>query len=285
MASEREKQQIITELDKKLRDPSIAVRYCGFRRGPASTLPDPGDFSLLRCLVFPWRRCRAVAGFANVLKGQPSTEIINSVFLKLGDAFGAENNNLLRYFVLRVFHCCRKELVRVLNVEVLVKKVKYVFDSNDPAARSLAIRAYACMAELLVDNLRVHSDVHNALRSPNAMEVRACIRCVHALARVSGSFAENSLPIISKMIQSIETPNEIRAELLLTLGYMHRNPTTALAAMKTLEVYAIALDHVLSCAALPSHLTCTGKSRPSLPIVSGALLSTHSEVHMPRAGH
>jgi hypothetical protein len=66
---------------------------------------------------------------------------------------------------------CRSQLLRVFNTDILVQKVHSVLEKSiDPIARSLALRAFASMAELLVHNQRVHADIRNALRSPNAVE-------------------------------------------------------------------------------------------------------------------
>jgi hypothetical protein len=123
----------------------------------------------------------------------------------------------------------------VYNIDILVKRIHSVFGSNDPLARALAIRAFGSMEEVLADKPRVHSDVRNALRSPNDIEVRACVRCVHALSRSSETFAEESLPIIAGMVTALETPHDVRTDLLLSLAHMHRSPTAALGALRALE--------------------------------------------------
>ncbi|EKX40178.1 hypothetical protein GUITHDRAFT_113657 [Guillardia theta CCMP2712] len=166
--------------------------------------------------------------FVNILSSYPTTSVCNSIFLKLGDIFKS-GDNTIRFCVLKVFEKCRKLLVRVFNAERLVKRVHHVFENEiDPAARSLAIRMFACMAILLVDDKRIHSDVRNAIRSPNESEVSACIFCIKELCRVSISFASDTLSLIREIVLALETPLMQRLQLISSLEYMCGDPVTAL---------------------------------------------------------
>ena len=164
----------------------------------------------------------------NILSSYPTTSVCNSIFLKLGDIFKS-GDNTIRFCVLKVFEKCRKLLVRVFNAERLVKRVHHVFENEiDPAARSLAIRMFACMAILLVNDKRIHSDVRNAIRSPNESEVSACIFCIKELCRVSVSFASDTLSLIRQIVLALETPLMQRLQLISSLEYMCGDPVTAL---------------------------------------------------------
>eukprot|EP00960_Hanusia_phi_P073135 767948-Hanusia_phi.AAC.7 len=210
-----ESQSAVIELDKLLNNKSStsAVRYC------CAFGSVPETFTI---------RCSAVASFVNILSSYPTTSVCNSIFLKLGDIFKS-GDNTIRFCVLKVFEKCRQLLVRVFNAERLVKRVHHVFENEiDPAARSLAIRMFACMAILLVDDKRIHSDVRNAIRSPNESEVNACTFCIKELCRVSVPFASDTLSLIREIVLALETPLMQRLQLIAALEYMYGDPVTAL---------------------------------------------------------
>lgn len=141
-----------------------------------------------------------------------------------------------RFAVVSVMERCRSQLMRVFNTDILVQKVHSVLEKSiDPIARSLALRAFASMAELLINNQRVHSDVRNALRSPNATEKAACTLCVQQLSEVSASFAQGSIGLIGRLVTALETPMDQRIQLISVLHHMHRDPSTALQSRAVLQ--------------------------------------------------
>jgi len=143
---------------------------------------------------------------------------------------------LYRFAVVNVMERCRSQVVRVFNTDILVQKIHSVLEkSTDPVARSLALRAFASMAELLVNNQRVHSDVRNALRSPNAGEQAACTLCAQHLSEVSASFAQGSIGLLGRLILALETPMAQRLQLVNTLHHMHRDPASVLQSRAVLE--------------------------------------------------
>lgn len=173
-------------------------------------------------------------GYANLLRGNPTAAVCNGAFLKLGDTF-QRGDNLLRYCACKVMGSTRLQLSRVFNVQRLVKRIHVVFESNDPVARSLAVRAFSSMSELLVSNSRVHSDLRNALSSPNEDEALACVLCVSDFAAASPSFALRSVSLLESFITALETPMDTRVRLIRALRFMHRDRECALHAMSILE--------------------------------------------------
>jgi len=138
--------------------------------------------------------------------------------------------------VVNVMSRCHSQLMRVFNTDILVHKVHTVLEKSiDPIARSLALRALASMAELLVNNLRVHSDVRNALRSPNEVEQTACILCVQRLSERSVAFASGAVGLIGALITALETPLSQRLQLIAVLQHMHRDPGTVLQSREILQ--------------------------------------------------
>jgi len=141
-----------------------------------------------------------------------------------------------RFAVVNVMERCRSQLIRVFNTDILVQKVHSVLEKSiDPIARSLALRAFASMAELLVNNLRVHSQVRNALRSPNTMEQTACTLCVQQLSEHSPSFAQGSVGLVGRLVTALETPMNQRLQLIAILQHMHRDPATVLESRRVLQ--------------------------------------------------
>jgi integrator complex subunit 7 len=174
-------------------------------------------------------RCGAVAGYAILLQGKSSASVCNSAFLKLADIFEKTPDNMLRFAVVNVMGRCHAQLMRVFNTDILVHKVHTVLEKSiDPIARSLALRALACMAELLIHNQRIHSDVRNALRSPNEIEQTACILCVQRLCQLSQAFASGAISLIGGLVIALETPLQQRLQLIPVLQHMDRDPRTVL---------------------------------------------------------
>ena len=180
-------------------------------------------------------RCWAISGYAGLLQDKPPASVCNSAFLKLGDVFEKAADNMLRFAVVTVMERCRSQLMLVFNTDILVQRFHSVLEKSiDPIARSLALRALASMAELLMNNHRVHSDVRNALRSPNAIEQAACTLCVVELSELSASFAQGSIGLIGRLVTALETPMPQRLQLISLLHHMHRDPTSG---GKTVALY------------------------------------------------
>jgi len=181
-------------------------------------------------------RCGAVAGYAILLQGKSSASVCNSAFLKLADIFEKTPDNMLRFAVVNVMGRCHTQLMRVFNTDILVHKVHTVLEKSiDPIARSLALRALACMAELLIHNQRIHSDVRNALRSPNEIEQTACILCVQRLSQLSQAFASGAVSLIGGLVIALETPLQQRLHLISVLQHMDRDPRTVLQSRQILH--------------------------------------------------
>jgi hypothetical protein len=88
---------------------------------------------------------------------------------------------------------------------------------------------------LLVHNQRVHSDVRNALRSPNSDEQASCVLCVQHFSELSASFAQGSIGLVGRLVLALETPMARRLQLIATLHHMHRDPTSVLQSRAVLE--------------------------------------------------
>eukprot|EP01018_Ginkgo_biloba_P017912 Gb_21226 [translate_table: standard] len=109
----------------------------------------------------------------------------NSILLRLADAFRT-GNNFSRLCVVKVFllefrrrHCKKgKEYKgifakeRVPNHLEMLKRVKAVLHSGDVVARSLALRALGCLADLGKDSADIRRVIVEAIESPYLLEVR-----------------------------------------------------------------------------------------------------------------
>ncbi|EFX67345.1 hypothetical protein DAPPUDRAFT_63939, partial [Daphnia pulex] len=69
----------------------------------------------------------------------------------------------LRLCVLRVCQQSEKHLDKILNVSEFFQRIFTVIHSNDPIARSLALRTLGSMAIIISDRKSVHYSIHNSL--------------------------------------------------------------------------------------------------------------------------
>lgn len=66
------------------------------------------------------------------------------------------NNNLVRYWILRVILDSEQQLRKVVNIDEVVKRVFVVLQSNDPIARVLTLRLLGAMAHIIAERSDVH---------------------------------------------------------------------------------------------------------------------------------
>jgi integrator complex subunit 7 len=193
---------IITDLDKGLRSPNIG------------------------------EQCEALVRFPKLFEKYPFPIVINSNFLKLAEFFRV-GSNLFRLWVLRVCEQSEKHLEKITNVDEFVKRIFMVIHSNDPIARSLTLRILGSVACIIPEKQQVHHAIRRALDSHDTVEVEAAIYASAQFAEQSKTFAISMCSKVASMIESLQTPINMKLQLIPVLKYMYHDANTA-ALVKTL---------------------------------------------------
>lgn len=179
-------------------------------------------------------QCEAIVRFPKLFEKYPFPIVINSNFLKLAEFFRL-GSNLFRLWVLRVCQQSEKHLEKITNVDEFVKRIFMVIHSNDPVARSLTLRALGSVASIIPEKQQVHHAIRRALDSHSSQEVEAAIYASVQFAAQSKTFAISMCSKVASMIESLQTPVNMKLQLIPVLRHMHHDANTA-ALVKTLCV-------------------------------------------------
>ncbi|XP_059616371.1 integrator complex subunit 7 [Phlebotomus argentipes] len=179
-------------------------------------------------------QCEAIVRFPKLFEKYPFPILINSSFLKLAEFF-QNGSNLLRLWVLRVCQQSEKHLDKILSVDEFVKRIFYVTHSNNPIERALAIRTLGAVARIIPEKPQVHHAIRQALDSHDMVEVEAAIYASVQFAAQSKTFAISMCSKVATMIESLNTPINMKLQLIPVLRHMHHDANTA-ALVKTLCV-------------------------------------------------
>ncbi|GAB0091802.1 Integrator complex subunit 7 [Sergentomyia squamirostris] len=177
-------------------------------------------------------QCEAIVRFPKLFEKYPFPILINSSFLKLAEFF-QNGSNLLRLWVLRVCQQSEKHLDKILSVDEFVKRIFFVTHSNNPIERALAIRTLGAVARIIPEKQQVHHAIRQALDSHDMVEVEAAINASVQFAAQSKTFAVSMCSKVATMIESLNTPINMKLQLIPVLRHMHHDANTA-ALVKTL---------------------------------------------------
>lgn len=126
-----------------------------------------------------------------------------------------------------------KHLEKITNVDEFVKRIFMVIHSNDPVARSLTLRTLGSVACIIPEKQQVHHAIRRALDSHDTVEVEAAIYASVQFAAQSKTFAISMCSKVASMIESLQTPVNMKLQLIPVLRHMHHDANTA-ALVKTL---------------------------------------------------
>uniref|UniRef100_A0A8D8HB25 Integrator complex subunit 7 n=3 Tax=Culex pipiens TaxID=7175 RepID=A0A8D8HB25_CULPI len=170
-------------------------------------------------------QCEAIIRFPKLFEKYPFPILINSSFLKLAELFRI-GSNLSRLWILRVCQQSEKHLEKIVNVEEFVKRIFMVIHSNDPVARALTLRTIGAVACVIPEKEQVHHAIRNALDS-SRIEIEAAIFASVNFAAQSKSFAIGMCSKVASMIESLQTPVNMKILLIPVLRYMYHDANTA----------------------------------------------------------
>lgn len=179
-------------------------------------------------------QCEAIVRFPKLFEKYPFPILINSSFLKLAEFF-QNGSNLLRLWILRVCQQTEKHLDKIINVDEFVKRIFWVTHSNNPMERALAIRTLGAVAVIIAEKQQVHHAIRSSLDSHDIVEIEAAIYASGRFASQSKSFAISMCSKVGCMIESLQTPVNMKLQLIPVLKHMHHDANTA-AMVKTLCV-------------------------------------------------
>ena len=129
--------------------------------------------------------------------------------------------------MLRVCQQSEKHLEKITNVDEFVKRIFMVIHSNDPVARSLTLRTLGSVACIIPEKQQVQNAIRRALDSHDTVEVEAAINASVQFAAQSKTFAISMCSKVATMIESLQTPVNMKLQLIPVLRHMHHDANTA----------------------------------------------------------
>lgn len=134
--------------------------------------------------------------------------------------------------MLRVCQQSEKHLGKILNVDEFVKRIFVVIHSNDPVARAITLRTLGSVSCVIPEKEQVHHAIRRALDSHDTVEVEAAIHASVQFAAQSKTFAISMCSKVASMIESLQTPVNMKLQLIPVLRHMHHDATTAALVKK-----------------------------------------------------
>ncbi|CAI9720623.1 integrator complex subunit 7-like [Octopus vulgaris] len=174
-------------------------------------------------------QCEAVVRFPRLFEKYPFPILVNSALLKLAEVFRA-GSNFIRLCILRVTQQAEKHLDKVLNVDDFIRRIFSVIHSNDPIARAITLRTLGSVASIITEKTTVHHSIVVSLDSHDAIEVDAAVYAAQRFAARSKLFSASICDRIAQMIEKVETPMELKLQLIPILQHMHHDAETAAKA-------------------------------------------------------
>ncbi|KAI9318475.1 hypothetical protein BX666DRAFT_1928362 [Dichotomocladium elegans] len=167
---------------------------------------------------------QALASFIEIFDQYPYPVIINAAILKLADWFRV-SNNVIKFYVYRVFKQASKQhLTKVINVEETVRRVLPVLGSNDPIARSIALRILGCMSMIIADKIEIHYAVLQRLESAtDRTEMESAIWAADRICARSIRFAPVIFPRIEDKLNDVTLPCDTKLRLVQLFRHMHKD--------------------------------------------------------------
>ena len=135
----------------------------------------------------------AVAKLAQLLSDPASPPALaNTCAVKLADAFADSGQVLRQLIVARLRHASVRPS-RILNGELVLRRVGEVLAAPDPAARTLALQALGCLARLIQEQAEVVHRVAASLESADDDERAAAAGCLDAACEAGSACAQRLL--------------------------------------------------------------------------------------------
>ena len=182
------------------------------------------------------QQIQSVVRFTDLITEYPLPIIANSALLKLADVFRDCNNNFVRYWIVSVFEEVKGELLKVLNQDELIRRISAVLASNDPIARSLALRMFGQMADILSERTDLHHHIEkNLLTCIEGYERESCVVAIEQICSSSKHFASQILPQLESLLCDIKTPPQAKLSLIRVLRHMHSDVNTVERTFKFLS--------------------------------------------------
>ncbi|KAI8375453.1 hypothetical protein BD560DRAFT_326837 [Blakeslea trispora] len=177
---------------------------------------------------------QALTGFIHIFEHYPYPVVINAAILKLADYFRI-HNNLVKYYVYKVFkEASDVHLAKVFNIEETVRRILPVLGSNDPIARSIALRVLGCMSIIIAEKLDVQFGIMQRLElATDRIELEAAIWAGDQICARSNRFPS---VMFAKIVDQLENPNapfEIKLRLIKIFRHMHQDIGMARQAKST----------------------------------------------------
>eukprot|EP01135_Chromosphaera_perkinsii_P002102 Nk52_evm36s217 gene=Nk52_evmTU36s217 len=224
--------------------------------------------------------CNAIVCYPEVLDKYPFPTLVNSVVLKLAQVFVSTTANYIRFELIKAFQRIEENnhLVKIRNIDQILKTIDIVMHSNDPIARALTLRVLSSFAVVAHDRKNIQHFIKQSLRSTYQAEADCATFAADRLCFHSKNFSAEIFDQLEEIVKHVETQAEIRLKIVRLIRHMHHDRALAQKA-KHLLLYILqryTQQHMTS-ATLKTLTHLTLKSRLGLNDLSVFLLKYSSE--------
>lgn len=169
----------------------------------------------------------AVSRFNQLFQKYALPIVVNSAYVKLSEAF-VRGSNFIRIQVCEVFELNQDHLNKIYNVDDFYRNLFNVTTSNDPIARSITLLTLGNVALVVRDHKSIHHCISSSLESKIEFELKAAITCAASLVKHSSEFACNIYPKIVSIVDSPESPMDIKIKALSVFDHGFYNANGAM---------------------------------------------------------
>ncbi|KAJ2857572.1 hypothetical protein J3B02_000913 [Coemansia erecta] len=214
----------------------------------------------------PATQVHAVGQFPKLFDQFPFPTLVNSAFLKLGDLFRGSSNTL-RYHIAQVFETSQHHLPQITHKEELLKRVLAVLYSNDPIARSLALRLLGNGSIVFAMYPEAQHGVLLRFQSTHPLEIAAAVQATEHMLKYSPAFLSVVWETVIAKASDTQVLDTTRTQLIHSLRH----------AASNLQLCTVLYDH---CRTWMSHPESTAIVQNATMATWKSIIQRHNELRL-----
>uniref|UniRef100_W6NFP3 Integrator complex subunit 7 n=1 Tax=Haemonchus contortus TaxID=6289 RepID=W6NFP3_HAECO len=220
-----------------------------------------------------------VVSTASLIKANPFPMYVNTIVVRLADAF-KDGSNPLRMTIARVLSECKSHLSLVFSGSEIFKRFLSVSHSNDPVARAMTLQALASLAPISPESKQVHHLIVESMSAENAGEFQAACHAMSAFAHLSSDFSSTIIGQLSELLLAEETTYDRKAQIVKVFAKMKATVTSMKEVFSlTTRLLEISTFNELICPLLDSTTTLAEATRYAIPEQLDILIGVVSGCH------
>ena len=189
---------------------------------------------------------KIISNYAKLFDDYPLPAIINSGCIKLSDLFLTCCVSQ-KHSIYKVFEQSKSHLSKIINLDYVVSNVSAVFLSNDPIARTIALKMYEALVQVTNDFTEIHFNIKKAFdTATDRLERQAACSAARAYSSTSKEFAIYFSQILSKKLKESDSINSVSECIALVASDSYNSNLVEEAFNSLIKFHSLPLDFQLT---------------------------------------